>query len=176
VFAVTSWLLFGVSGIYHTVDWNPKAKAILRRFDHTNIFLIIAGTYTPISVTLLSRSSAELLLTLVWAGALIGIGFRMFWISAPRWAYVPCYIALGWAAMFYMPQLARTGGAAVVTLIIIGGLLYSIGAVFYALKKPNFSPRWFGFHELFHAFTIGAFTCHYIAVAIAVIGGHHATA
>ena len=176
VFAVTSWLLFGVSGIYHTVDWNPKVKAILRRFDHTNIFLIIAGTYTPISVTLLSRSSAELLLTLVWAGALIGIGFRMFWITAPRWAYVPCYIALGWAAMFYMPQLARTGGAAVVTLIIIGGLLYSIGAVFYALKKPNFSPRWFGFHELFHAFTIAAFTCHYIAVAMAVIGGHHATA
>jgi hemolysin III len=174
VFAVTSWLLFGVSGVYHTVDWNPKVKAILRRFDHTNIFLIIAGTYTPISVTLLSHSSAELLLILVWTGALIGIGFRMFWISAPRWVYVPCYIALGWAAMFYMPQLARSGGAAVVTLIIIGGLLYSIGAVFYATKRPNFSPRWFGFHELFHSFTIAAFGCHYIAVAIAVIG--HRTA
>ena len=175
VFAVTSWLLFGVSGIYHTVDWNPKVKAILRRFDHTNIFLIIAGTYTPISVTLLPRGTAELLLVLVWAGALIGIGFRMFWITAPRWAYVPCYIALGWAAVFFMPQLERSGGPAVVTLICAGGILYSIGAVFYAMKKPNFSPRWFGFHELFHSFTIAAFSCHYIAVAIAVIGGHHAT-
>ena len=169
VFAVTSWLLFGVSGIYHTVNWNPKVKAALRRFDHTNIFLIIAGTYTPIAVTLLSRGTAELLLCLVWAGALIGIGFRMFWITAPTWAYVPCYIALGWAAVFFMPQLERSGGPAVVTLIAVGGILYSIGAVFYAMKKPNFSPRWFGFHELLHSFTIAAFCCHYIAVSIAVL-------
>jgi hemolysin III len=176
VFAVSSWLLFGVSGVYHTVNWNPKVKAVLRRLDHTNIFLIIAGTYTPIAVTLLSRGTAELLLSLVWAGALIGIGFRMFWLTAPTWVYVPCYIALGWAAVFFLPDLADTGGAAVVTLIAVGGILYSIGAVFYALRKPNFSPRWFGFHELFHSFTIAAFTCHYIAVAMAVIGGHHATA
>jgi hemolysin III len=176
VFAVTSWLLFGVSGVYHTVSWNPKVKAVLRRLDHTNIFLIIAGTYTPIAVTLLSRGTAELLLSLVWAGALIGIGFRMFWLTAPTWVYVPCYIALGWAAVFFLPDLADTGGAAVVTLIAVGGILYSIGAVFYALKRPNFSPRWFGFHELFHSFTIAAFACHYIAVAMAVIGGHHATA
>jgi hemolysin III len=169
VFAVSSWLLFGVSGIYHTVNWSPKVNAALRRFDHTNIFLIIAGSYTPISVTLLSRSSAELLLTLVWSGALIGIGFRMFWLTAPRWVYVPCYIALGWAAVFYMPQLLHHGGVAVVTLIAVGGILYSVGAVFYAMKKPNFSPRWFGFHELFHSFTIAAFCCHYIAVAIAVL-------
>jgi len=169
VFAVTSWLLFGVSGIYHTVDWNPKVKAVLRRFDHTNIFLIIAGTYTPISVTLLARGTAELLLSLVWAGALIGIGFRMFWLTAPRWAYVPCYIALGWAAVFFMPELLRTGGVVVVTLIAVGGVLYSVGAVFYGMKKPNFSPRWFGFHELFHSFTIAAFCCHYIAVTIAVL-------
>jgi hemolysin III len=176
VFAVSSWLLFGVSGVYHTVSWNPKVKAVLRRLDHTNIFLIIAGTYTPIAVTLLSRGTAELLLSLVWAGALIGIGFRMFWLTAPTWVYVPCYIALGWAAVFFLPDLADTGGAAVVTLIAVGGILYSVGAVFYALRKPNFSPRWFGFHELFHSFTIAAFTCHYIAVAMAVIGGHHATA
>jgi hemolysin III len=176
VFAVTSWLLFGVSGVYHTVSWDPKVKAVLRRLDHTNIFLIIAGTYTPIAVTLLSRGTAELLLSLVWAGALIGIGFRMFWLTAPTWVYVPCYIALGWAAVFFLPDLADTGGAAVVTLIAVGGILYSIGAVFYALKRPNFSPRWFGFHELFHSFTIAAFACHYIAVAMAVIGGHHATA
>ena len=169
IFAVSSWLLFGVSGIYHTGRWGPRWKSILRRFDHTNIFLIIAGTYTPVSVTLLRHGSAELLLSLVWAGALIGIGFRMFWLSAPRWVYVPCYIALGWAAVFFMPQLLHTGGAAVVTLIIVGGVLYSVGAVVYALKRPDFSPRWFGFHELFHAFTVAAFCCHYIAVAISVL-------
>jgi hemolysin III len=169
VFAVTSWLLFGVSGVYHTVNWNPGVKAVLRRFDHTNIFLIIAGTYTPISVTLLDHHAAVVLLSLVWGGAVIGIGFRMFWLTAPRWVYVPCYIALGWAALFFLPQLLRTGGAAVVTLIAIGGVLYSVGAVFYGLKRPNFSPRWFGFHELFHSFTIAAFSCHYIAVAIAVL-------
>jgi hemolysin III len=169
VFAVSSWLLFGVSGIYHTGHWGPKAKAVLRRFDHTNIFLIIAGTYTPVSVTLLSRGDAELLLTLVWSGALIGIGFRMFWLAAPRWVYVPCYIALGWAALFFMPDFLHAGGAAVMVLIIVGGVLYSVGAVIYALKKPDFSPRWFGFHELFHALTIAAFTCHYIAVAMSVL-------
>lgn len=169
VFAVSSWLLFGVSGIYHTRGWGPRWKSILRRFDHTNIFLIIAGTYTPISVTLLPRGTAELLLSLVWSGALIGIGFRMFWLTAPRWVYVPCYVALGWAAVFFLPELLRSGGPGVVALIISGGLLYSAGAVVYALKRPDFSPRWFGFHELFHAFTIAAFCCHYIAVAISVL-------
>jgi len=169
VFAVSSWLLFGVSGIYHTKNWSPKWKAVLRRFDHTNIFLIIAGTYTPVSVTLLGRAEARLLLTLVWAGALVGIGFRMFWLTAPRWVYVPCYVALGWAALFFLPELLHTGGVAVIVLIVVGGLLYSVGAVIYALKKPNLSPDWFGFHELFHALTIAAFICHYTAVTISVL-------
>ena len=171
VFAVSSWLLFGVSGIYHTRRWGPRWKSILRRFDHTNIFLIIAGTYTPVSVTLLHRGAAELLLGLVWGGALIGIGFRMFWLTAPRWVYVPCYVALGWAAVFFLPELLRGGGPGVVALIIAGGVLYSVGAVVYALKRPDFAPRWFGFHELFHAFTIAAFCCHYSAVAISVLSG-----
>ena len=171
VFAVSSWLLFGVSGIYHTRRWGPRWKSILRRFDHTNIFLIIAGTYTPVSVTLLPRGDAELLLCLVWGGALIGIGFRMFWLTAPRWVYVPCYVALGWAAVLFLPQLLHGGGPGVVALIVAGGVLYSAGAVVYALKRPDFSPRWFGFHELFHAFTIAAFCCHYSAVAISVLSG-----
>ena len=173
VFAVSSWLLFGVSGIYHTGNWSPKWKAVLRRFDHTNIFLIIAGTYTPVSVILLDRSEAHLLLALAWAGALLGIGFRMFWLTAPRWVYVPCYIALGWAALFFLPEFLHTGGVAVMVLIIVGGLLYSLGALIYGLKKPDFSPRWFGFHELFHALTIAAFSCHYIAVAISVLDVRH---
>jgi hemolysin III len=166
VFAVSSWLLFGVSGVYHRGSWGPKVRAVLRRLDHTNIFLIIAGTYTPISLVLLPRHTAIVLLTLVWAGALIGIGMRVFWLSAPRWVYVPCYLALGWAALFYLPAFMKHGGVAVLVLIATGGILYSVGAVVYALKRPNLSPRWFGFHELFHAFTIAAFVCHYIAISI----------
>ncbi len=168
IFAVTSWLLFGVSGIYHRGTWGPRTMAVLRRLDHTNIFLIIAGTYTPLSIVLLSRRSAEVLLTLVWAGALVGIGMRVFWLGAPRWVYVPCYLALGWAAIFYMPQFLHHGGWAVVGPVIAGGLLYSAGAVVYALKRPNPSPKWFGFHEIFHVFTIAAFTCHYVAISITV--------
>lgn len=168
IFAVSSWLLFGVSGVYHRGNWGPRTQLVLRRLDHTNIFLIIAGTYTPISVVLLPRHSAEVLLTLVWTGALLGIGMRVFWLGAPRWVYVPCYLALGWAAIFYMPQLVGHGGWAVAGPIIAGGLLYSIGAVVYALKKPNPSPKWFGFHEIFHVFTIAAFVCHYIAISITV--------
>lgn len=168
VFAVTSWLLFGVSGIYHRGSWGPKWAAILRRLDHTNIFLIIAGTYTPLAVLLLPRRSGTVLLSLVWAGALVGIGMRVFWLTAPRWVYVPCYLALGWAAVFNLPSFLHRGGGAVLALVVAGGLLYSVGAVVYGLKKPNISPRWFGFHELFHVFTIAAFACHYTAISITV--------
>ncbi|MFD0169224.1 hemolysin III family protein [Streptomyces decoyicus] len=155
VFAVSALLLFGTSGVYHRGTWGPRGEAALRRLDHANIFLIIAGTYTPL---------AMLLLSLVWAGAVAGIAFRVWWIGAPRWLYTLCYIALGWAAVFYLPDFARTGGAPVVVLIIVGGLLYTAGAVVYGLKRPDPSPRWFGFHEVFHTLTIAAFTAHYTAV------------
>ncbi len=168
IFAVSSWLLFGVSGVYHRGSWRPKVRGVLRRLDHTNIFLIIAGTYTPVSLVLLPEHSAVVLLSLVWGGALLGIGMRVFWLSAPRWVYVPCYLALGWAAVFYLPSFLHLGGWAVVALIIAGGLLYSAGAIVYALKRPNPSPIWFGFHEIFHVFTIAAFTCHYIAISMTV--------
>lgn len=168
VFAVSSWLLFGVSGIYHRGTWGPRWAAVLRRLDHTNIFLIIAGTYTPLAVMILPTRSAEVLLSVVWSGALIGIGMRVFWLGAPRWLYVPCYVALGWAAVFFMPQFLHYGGVAVLVLIVSGGVLYSIGAAVYGTKRPDFSPRWFGFHELFHVFTIAAFVCHYIAVSMTV--------
>ena len=169
VFAVSSWLLFGVSGVYHTVNWNPKVKAVLRRLDHTNIFLIIAGTYTPLSVMLLPHKSAVVLLSLVWAGALIGIGMRVFWLSAPRWVYVPCYLALGWAAVFYLPSFLKYGSLTILILIATGGILYSVGAIVYGMKRPNPSPSWFGFHEIFHIFTIAAFTCHYVAIIMTTL-------
>ena len=167
VFAVSALLLFGTSGVYHRGAWGPRGEAVLRRLDHANIFLIIAGTYTPLAMLLLPAGRQLVLLSAVWAGALAGIAFRLLWIGAPRWLYTPCYIVLGWVAVFYLPDFARTGGTAVVVLVISGGLLYTSGAVVYGLQRPDPSPRWFGFHEVFHALTIAAFTAHYTAILLA---------
>lgn len=169
VFVTTASLLFGVSATYHRGTWSPQHAIILRRFDHANIFLIIAGTYTPLAVALLEPRDAAVLLTIAWAGALIGVAFRVFWTHAPRWLYVPAYVALGWIAVFYMPQFLAGGGWAVVWLLVAGGLAYTAGAVVYGLKRPNPSPAWFGFHEIFHAATLAGFACHFVAVAIAVV-------
>lgn len=167
VYSVTAWLLFATSAVYHRGTWGPLGEALLRRFDHANIFLIIAGTCTPLAVLLLPPDQRSVLLWIVWAGALAGIAFRVLWVGAPRWLYTPCYLALGWAPVRYLPDFLHTGGAAVFTLIVAGGLLYSAGAVVYALQRPDPSPRWFGFHEVFHALTVAAFTAHYIAISLA---------
>jgi hemolysin III len=167
VYAVSALLLFGTSAVYHRGNWGPRGEAVLRRLDHANIFLIIAGTYTPLAALLLPESREVVLLSLVWAGAATGIAFRVWWIRAPRWLYTLCYIALGWAAVFYLPDFARAGGALVVALVITGGLLYTAGALVYGLKRPDPWPRWFGFHEVFHALTIAAFTAHYTAILLA---------
>ena len=167
VYTLGSMLLFGISALYHRFYWGPTGEAILRRLDHSNIFLLIAGTYTPLGMVLLRGNDRVLLLSMVWAGATLGILFRIFWVHAPRWLYTPIYLALGWVAIFWMNDFYHLGGAAVVTLLAIGGGLYSIGAVIYATKRPNPSPLWFGFHEIFHACTVAAFICHYIAVSIA---------
>ncbi|MDT3396724.1 hemolysin III family protein [Streptomyces sp. B1866] len=166
IYTLTACALFGVSALYHRGDWGPRASAVLRRLDHANIFLIIAGTYTPFTLLLLPHGKQQVLLWLVWAGALAGIAFRVFWVGAPRWLYTPCYIALGWAAIFFLPDFLRAGGIAVMSLILVGGLLYSLGAVVYGTKRPNPSPRWFGFHEVFHSFTLAAFVVHYVGVSI----------
>ena len=146
-----------MSALYHRGNWGPRGEAILRRLDHANIFLIIAGTYTPLTMLLLPGSTAQPLLWVIWAAALAGIAFRVFWVGAPRWLYTPCYIAMGWAAVFFLPDFMRTGGVAVLVLVIVGGLLYSAGGVIYGIKRPNPSPRWFGFHEVFHSLTLAAF-------------------
>ena len=167
IFALSAALLFGISAVYHRGNWSPRTEKLLKRLDHSNIFLIIAGTYTPFSVLLLDDRGGETLLWIVWGAALGGIAFRVLWVGAPRWLYTPVYLGLGWVAVFYVRDIFDTGGAAVVTLLAVGGLLYTIGGVIYAIKKPNPSPRWFGFHEVFHAMTLGAFAVHYIAVSIA---------
>jgi hemolysin III len=167
VFAVSAMLLFGCSALFHRGRWSPRTYDVLRRLDHANIFLLIAGTYTPFAVLLLDGTSQQLLLWLVWASALAGIAFRVLWLGAPRWMYVPVYVAMGWAAVFWLGDFARTAGATVLTLIIVGGALYSVGGVIYGLKRPNPVPRWFGFHEVFHTLTIIAFVTHYVGVSIA---------
>jgi hemolysin III len=143
-------------------------KAFWRRIDHANIPLLIAGTYTPFAIFLLDSRQATILLSIIWGTAASAAIFRVAWISAPRWLYVPIYIALGWMALIYLPDFYRNGGIAVFTLILVGGVLYSAGGVIYALKKPNFSINWFGFHELFHAMTAAAFICHFVAAALVV--------
>ena len=169
IYAFTALLLFTMSAVYHRGRWSPKVKRVLKRLDHTNIMLVIAGTYTPLAWFLLPRQHAEWLLIGVWVGAVLGVAFRLFWTAAPRWLYTPVYVLLGLASVVFMGDFFASSVPAAV-LICVGGALYIAGAVFYAMKRPNFSPQWFGFHELFHAFTVGAFTCHAIAVFIAVLG------
>jgi hemolysin III len=170
IFTLTAVSLFTCSAIYHRVPWGPSAKAIWRRIDHANIPLLIAGTYTPFAIYLLDKSQAVILLSLVWAGALLSGVFRVFWLSAPRWLYVPIYLALGWAALIYLPDFYRNGGLIVFLLVAFGGILYSLGAIIYAVKWPNFSINWFGFHELFHAMTAAAFISHFIAAILVIVG------
>jgi hemolysin III len=169
VFTATACLMFGTSAMYHLGAWPPRVVAVLRRLDLANIALIIAGTYTPIAVAILPRSQAEVLLWIVWVAAIAivvsSVGGSIVNLTAPRWLYTGMYIVLGWAAVFWFPELWHYGGVVNFCLILLGGILYTAGGVVYALKRPALSPRTFGFHELFHACTVAAFACHFIVVA-----------
>jgi hemolysin III len=163
-----SVLLFGTSAAYHLGGWSPKLKQALRRWDHGNIFVFISATYTPMALTLLTPASATALLVLIWSVAVVGVVLQVFWPTAPRWLNVACYLALGWAGLGWLPTFWVSGGPAVVILIIVGGLAYSIGAVIYGRKRPNPWPKWFGFHEIFHALTVVAAACHFAAITVAI--------
>jgi hemolysin III len=167
-FAFTAFLLFTTSAIYHRGNWSPAAERRLKRMDHANIFLLIAGSYTPFAVIALRGDTRVALMAAVWGTALLGIAFRVLWVGAPRWSYVPLYIGLGWAMAFVFPQLLHGAGVAAFVLIAAGGLLYTAGGLIYGLKRPNPSPGWFGFHEIFHACTVAAFACQYIAASFVV--------
>ena len=168
VFLATSTLLFGISALYHRVNWGPRAAALMRRLDHSNIFLLIAGTYTPMTVAALEPPTTQILLTLVWSGALLGILFRLFWLSAPRWLYVVLYIGLGWTAVWFAGDLITANLAAII-LVMVGGVAYTGGAVVYGLKRPDPAPGVFGFHEVFHTCTVIAFACHWAAMLLFVL-------
>ena len=168
LYSLTAIALFSVSAIYHRVPWSPSRKKIWRRLDHANINLLIAGSYTPFAVALLEGRDRTILLSVVWVGAIIGVAVRVFWLTAPRWLYVANYLILGWVAVIYTPALYRAGGLWILIPILIGGLFYSVGAIFYALKFPGKNARYFGFHELFHIFVIAAWVSQYIAISIAI--------
>jgi hemolysin III len=174
LFTGSAVILFTVSAVYHRGTWSPRVWAFLRRFDHSNIFLLIAGSYTPFSLLLLDGVERVVLLSVVWSGAVLGVLFRVFWTGAPRWLYTPIYIALGWAAVFFIPSFAQGAldygvglGTAVLVLVLVGGGLYTLGGVVYGFQRPDPSPKWFGFHEVFHSFTILAFVTHYVGVSLA---------
>ena len=168
IFALSAALLFGTSALLHRGTWTPGMEGVLRRMDHSNIYLIIAATYTPFAVLAMPNGRGRVLLFIVWIGALIGVAFRVLWVGAPRWLYTPVYVALGWVAIFYLSDLVRGAGVVAVILIALGGVLYSAGAVVYGTKRPNPSPEWFGFHEVFHVLTVAAFAAHYVAVSMVV--------
>ncbi|MGI8331839.1 PAQR family membrane homeostasis protein TrhA [Actinomadura scrupuli] len=168
VYSLTSALLFGVSAAYHRGQWSPRVDGLLRRFDHANIYLIIAGTYTPFALLILRGDVRILVLAVVWTGAIAGVAFRVLWVHAPRWLYTALYLGLGWVATLFIPQFLRGTGVVVAVLVIMGGVLYSAGGLVYGLRRPDPSPRWFGFHEVFHALTVAAYVLQYIAVSFVV--------
>ncbi len=170
VFALSALAMFGVSATLHRGRWSPRANLIVTRLDHACIFLLIAGSYTPFAMQLLDGGARTALLTVAWGGAALGIAFRVLWTTAPRWVYTPVYLGLGWAAIFFVDDFAHRTSVGVLALMALGGVLYTVGAVVYGLKRPNPVPQWFGFHEVFHAFTVLAFASHYLAVTAAVTG------
>ncbi len=167
-FAVSAVVLFTTSAIYHRGNWSPAAERRLKRLDHANIFLLIAGTYTPFAVLALRDEARIAVLAAVWGVAIVGALFRVLWVAAPRWLYVPLYIGLGWTASFVVPQLLHGAGAAAFTLLAIGGACYTVGGVIYGLRRPDPLPRWFGFHEIFHSLTVIGFVLQYVAASLVV--------
>lgn len=163
-YSVTVCGLFGVSALYHRRVWSRRGFALMRRLDHSMIFIFIAGTYTPFSALLLEPPKAAVILSVVWGGAVAGVAQKLIWPHAPRWLSAPLYVALGWVAVAVLPDLLHAGGVVPLVLLLAGGVFYTLGAVCYALRRPDPWPAVFGHHEFFHAATLVAAICHHIAV------------
>ncbi|MEU7586484.1 hemolysin III family protein [Micromonospora sp. NPDC049230] len=169
IYSLTVCGLFGTSALYHRRVWSERGYQVMRRMDHSMIFVFIAGTYTPLCVLLLAPRPATVMLALVWGGALAGVALKVVWPHVPRWVSAPLYLALGWVAVAMLPEILHGGGVAALVLLIAGGAIYSAGAVFYALRRPNPWPTVFGHHEFFHACTLLAALCHHIAIYFALL-------
>ena len=164
IFGTSLILLYSASTIYHLVNSSKKVVDILQKIDHSMIFVLIAGTYTPICLTLLRGSLGFWLLSLVWSCAVFGILFKMFFFNIPRVLYTGIYLLMGWIAVFIVVPLYNAGGARSILWLLAGGLFYTAGGVIYAIQKPNIFPSWLGFHELFHVFVILGSTAHYVMI------------
>ena len=162
-------MLFVNSATYHIGSWGDKVKGVLRRIDHSNIYLFVAGTYTPLSMMLLGGTSRIIILSVIWGLAVAGVLFRVLWLGAPRWLYSAMYVAMGWVAVWWLPEFWANGNPAIPILILVGGVVYSLGALIYSKKWPNPWPRVFGFHEVFHSCTVIAAACHWVAILLACL-------
>jgi hemolysin III len=169
VFAFSVVTCFGASALYHRVTWTPPVRRWMRRADHAGVYLLIAGTYTPVALLVLDRTWGRVILGVIWGGALAAILLKVVWVDAPKWAAAGAGLALGWVAVVVLPQLVERLQPSALTLLVAGGLLYSIGAIVYARRKPDPVPAVFGYHEVFHALTIAAAACQYVAIAFFVI-------
>jgi hemolysin III len=168
IYTVSVVGLFSTSAAYHRLTWTPRARQIMKRLDHSMIFVLIAGSYTGFGATALSGRDQQIVLTTVWTGALFGIAFRVLWPGAPRWVLTPAYIALGWVAIFFMGAIIDGGGVTAAVLMMVGGGFYSLGAAAYATRRPDPRPHIFGYHEVFHACTLVGAACHYAGIWFAL--------
>lgn len=169
VFAASAALMLGVSTLYHRITWTPHIRAWMRRADHAGIYLLIAGTYTPVGLLSLHGTLQRVVLAVVWSGAAAAILTKLCWVRSPKWLSAVFGLALGWVGVIALPQLERSAGPGAVALLGAGGLAYTAGAIVYARRKPDPFPTVFGYHELFHALTLVALACQYIAIAFFVV-------
>jgi hemolysin III len=170
IYAVSVCALFGTSAVYHRVNWRSlSARRWMRRLDHSMIFVLIAGTYTPFALLALDGGLATAILIVVWSGAIAGVVLQLVWVDAPRALSAIVYIAMGWVALAAYPEMIDKIGVTGTALVTAGGILYSVGALIYAFKRPNPAPTVFGYHEIFHALVIAAAALHYAVVALIVL-------
>jgi len=160
---------FGASALYHRITWGPNLRPWMRRVDHAGIYLLIAGTYTPVGLLVVHGRTRPIVLAIVWSGAAAAIILKFAWVGAPKWLSAVTGVAVGWAGVAAMPQVVEHAGWAAFALLAAGGLAYTIGAFVYAFRRPNPVPAVFGYHEVFHALTIVAVACQYVAIAFFVI-------
>jgi hemolysin III len=169
VFAGSVVAMLGASALYHRVTWSPRARPWMRRIDHAGIYLLIAGSYTPVGLLSLHGTLQHVTLAIVWAGAAVAIALKFAWVDAPKWLAAVTGLALGWAGVAALPEVWDTTGIAAVVLLAVGGVAYSAGAIVYAIQRPDPFPRVFGYHEVFHALTLVAVACQYVAIAFFVV-------
>jgi hemolysin III len=169
IFTGSVALMLGASSLYHRVTWSPRVRPWMRRIDHVGIYVLIAGTYTPVGLLTMHGTMRNVVLAIVWTGAAAAILLKLVWVGAPKWLSAVLGISLGWVGVLAMPQVLERAGVAAFALLVAGGLAYTFGGVVYALRRPNPVPAVFGYHEVFHALTLVAVACQYVAIAFWVL-------